>query len=76
MSELQRMREKLETALSHATTRHQEREIGRAIVELQEAADFGEFAELQRPAVQLPPDVSLPSILAGAECSPTTLQEE
>lgn len=58
MSELQRMRERLETALTRATTRHEERAIGRAIVELQEAADFNEHHQLRGP-VTCPPEFSL-----------------
>lgn len=59
MSALQQLRDQLETALSRSRTRREEREIGHAIVELQEAADFAECAELD--LVRLPSDFSLTS---------------
>lgn len=65
MTEIRRMRERLETALTQATTRHEERSIGNALVELAEATDFREFHELEQlraagSAAPLPPPVAVP----------------
>jgi hypothetical protein len=71
---LQRLRETLERALVNAKTRREEREIGQAVVELQESADFTEFHELHPTgSVKVPPEFSLPSPLTERGAVPPVL---
>lgn len=72
------LREQLERRLAHATTRQEELAIGRTLVELQEGADFTEFADRTLRAIATTLDIEFPAAgdPVGAEGSPTHPRRE